>query len=587
MTHFSLRTQLFIANLLIILGMTGALLLVIHHIVGTEIQGQVRTGTETSVRAFESVQRQRELQLSSTAAMLANLPPLKNVMTTEHAPTIQDASTQFWQLAGSSLFVLATPDRRVVALHATKPDWSVEMAQKNLLHSSEMGEDASWWYDNGRLYWVFLRPITAGEGDTARLLGFLAIGYQVDSTVASQLALEAGNQIALTTEDTVIASTLPAQDQTALQNALRTGEITASRELDEVALATDRYTFASVMLRGSPSSQVRCFVMMPMVPVSSFMERLNRTIYVLGGLAVLVGALLFGFVARTITSPLNNLVSGVRALAAGDYSYSIRPRGSNEVVELSTAFAQMREQLLASQQQRIETERVSALGRAASSISHDLRHYLAAVVANAEFLFEADELRINKGEVYEEIKTASNQMTELIDSLRELSYPRGTLSPEATNLAQVVRRAADAVHSKPEFRGTHIVVAVPGDLEGMYDPKKLERVFFNLILNACEATTDGNAEISVDGHAKDQHFELRVTDNGHGVPGNIRNTLFDPFVSYGKPNGTGVGLAIVSKIVADHGGEVTLEQTSEQGTVMLVRLPQRKVVLNPVNSAVS
>ncbi len=69
-------------------------------------------------------------------------------------------------------------------------------------------------------------------------------------------------------------------------------------------------------------------------------------------------------------------------------------------------------------------------------------------------------------------------------------------------------------------------------------------------------------------------FEIRVSDQGSGVPENIRGRAFDPFVSSGKPSGTGLGLAIVSKIVSDHGGSVTIERTSEAGTVMLVKVPR-------------
>src|SRR5258707_6814368 len=154
--------------------------------------------------------------------------------------------------------------------------------------------------------------------------------------------------------------------------------------------------------------------MMPLVPVNSFIKRLNYSIYGAGGLAVLFGMILFGFVARTITHPLDNRVAGVKALAAGDFTYSITPRGSTELVELSTSFAQMRSQLLALQQDRIEHERIASLARAAASISHDLRHYLAAVLANAEFLYEADQLKIKKDQIFQELKTAANQMNELI-----------------------------------------------------------------------------------------------------------------------------------------------------------------------------
>jgi signal transduction histidine kinase len=261
-------------------------------------------------------------------------------------------------------------------------------------------------------------------------------------------------------------------------------------------------------------------------------------------------------------------------LATGDYHYSIMPEGSSEVFELGTAVAQMRGQLLASQQQRIEAERIAALARASSSISHDLRHYLATVIANAEFLYEADELQLDKKEIFDEIKMASNQMTDLIDSLRELSSQRSAISPVPANLAQVIRQAIEAVHSKPEFRSVDISFKADEDLPGVFDPKKMERVIFNLLLNACEATAGGRSAIQVDVNLHDNLFEIRVRDNGPGVPEPIRQTLFDPFVSFGKPNGTGLGLAIVSKIVQDHAGTASIEASSSQGTCVLVRLPR-------------
>ncbi|HEV8076022.1 MAG TPA: HAMP domain-containing sensor histidine kinase [Candidatus Acidoferrum sp.] len=573
MTTFRLRSQLFIAALLIILGLTGSLLFFIRHTVDAEIQKQVTDGTDESVRAFESVQRQRELQLSRMGAMLADLPTMKALMSTQHAPTIQDGSESSWKLAESDLLVLAKPNGNVVALHMTKPGWSAQTAERDLKRSIDAGEDASWWYDDGRLYWVFLHPITSGAGPTVQPLGFLAVGYQVDSAVAQQLSVATNNQIALTTGDTVIASTLPERDSAELQRRMRSGTFSLTNASGEIVLDTDKYTYSSVLLHGSSPSPVRCYVMMPMVPVSSFIKRLNYSIFVAGGLAVLFGVILFAFVARTITHPLDNLVAGVKALAAGDFTYSITPRGSTELVELSTSFAQMRGQLQALQQQRIESERIAALARAAGSISHDLRHYLAAVVANAEFLYEADSLKLEKDEIYEEIKTAANQMTDLIDSLRELSYQRSAITPTRTRIDQVIRRAIEAIHSKPEFRDMRIVLSSSDNLEGMFDARKLERVFFNLILNACEAMTETEGSVVVDAKSTPAGFEIRVHDTGQGIPSGIRDSVFDPFVSSGKPNGTGLGLAIVSKIVQDHSGSVSIEQTSELGTTVLVRLP--------------
>lgn len=572
MTLFRLRTQLLIAALLIIVGLTGSILLFIHHTVNVEIQRQVREGTQESVRAFESLQREREFQLSRTAAMLADLPTLKALMSTGHAPTIQDGSERFWNISGSDLLILAKPDGKIVALHLSKPGWSSDIAQRDLSRSADLGETASWWYDAGRLYWVFLHPISSGAGATVKPLGLLAVGYQLDSQVARQLAITSGNQIALATSDAVIASTLAQGDEVEFQKQLQSGAVAAAGPTGTLGLKSDQYVFSWVRLPGSSPTAVQCYVMMPLVQVNSFIRRLNLTIYLTGALAVLFGSILFGFVARTITLPLDNLVAGVKALAGGDYAYNIEPRGSPELVELSTSFSDMRHQLQVLQQQRIDSERISSLARAASSISHDLRHYLAAVVANAEFLYEADELKLKKSEIYEEIKTAANQMTDLIDSLRELSLERSVLTLSRTPLEQVLRRAIEAVRARPEFRNAHITFTANEDLDVLADPRKLERVFFNLLLNACEASSAAGF-VSVEARQSEKFIEVRVRDNGSGIPESIRKILFDPFVSYGKPNGTGLGLAIVSKIIQDHSGMVAIEETSSAGTIVLVRLP--------------
>ena len=81
----------------------------------------------------------------------------------------------------------------------------------------------------------------------------------------------------------------------------------------------------------------------------------------------------------------------------------------------------------------------------------------------------------------------------------------------------------------------------------------------------------GDIRIRIEG-TKDG-VDIRIADNGRGIPAQVRDNLFDPFVSYGKENGTGLGLTVVQKIVQDHGGEVVVESTSAQGTVFRLHLP--------------
>jgi signal transduction histidine kinase len=573
MSRLRLKTQLLISTLLIICALTGAMLLIVRDTVRAEIEDQVRDSVAASVRAFESVQNQRQDQLSRTTAMLAELPTLKALMTTNHAPTIRDGSQPFWQLAGSDLFLLANTKGEVMALHAKKSGLNGADVEKDLTRSIEQNEDAAWWYADDQLYWVFIRPMTAGAGSDVKQFGALAIGYQVDSTVAEQLALVAGGKIVLVTGNKVIASTLSSREDGELQERL--GQYTAPLDsgTQEVNLASEPYQVAAVSLHADPRTPVQCYVLIPLRRPMDFIGKLDRTILALGISALVCATLLLSFVAGTITRPMDNLLAGVRALARGDYGFSITPRGSSEVVELGTAFSKMRGDLLASQRRQIETEQIAALGRAASSISHDLRHSLAAVVANAEFLYEAEKLKLDRDEIFDEIKIASEQMTELLDSLRELAREHRNLSLVTASLESVVRHAADAVLARPEFRHRLISIQASSDTTGLFDSKKIERLFFNLLLNACEATSD-RGKINIEIKSLDSAFEVRIADDGVGIPASIRGTLFDPFISSGKSNGTGLGLAIVNKVVHDHYGSISVEQTGESGTVFLVRFPR-------------
>jgi HAMP domain-containing protein len=345
----------------------------------------VQEGTDASLHAFESIQHEHEIDLSRTAAILAELPTLKALMTTRDALTVQDASDPFWRLAGSDLFLLADPDRKVLGLHVTAIGWTRADADSALKRSLDLGEDSAWWYAHGQLYWVFLRPIVAGSDGEQRELGVLAVGYDVNSAVARQLALISGSQIALGTNGHIIASTFSSREESQLQQWIGRNDVQPDPATQKLSLGSNEYELASVVIREEPPTPVTCYVLTSVDQANAFTGRLNTIIFVLGCSAVLLAGFLLNLVSRTITRPLDNLVSGVRALAAGDYAYSVTPRGSI-VAELGQAFAKMRDDLRLSQEKMLASERVAALGRAANSISHDLRHYLAAVVANAEFL---------------------------------------------------------------------------------------------------------------------------------------------------------------------------------------------------------
>jgi len=211
----------------------------------------------------------------------------------------------------------------------------------------------------------------------------------------------------------------------------------------------------------------------------------------------------------------------------------------------------------------------------ASSISHDLRHALAAVVANSEFLCDGRLTSAQREELYQEVRTGVNQMTDLIDSLLEFARTRESLSPTYASLNETVQRAMQAVRLHPRHQGTLIEVRSHGQSLAWFDSRKLERALYNLLLNACEAAPgrDGRVLVTID--RTGPSMMITVSDNGPGIAEPIRDKLFHPFVSFGKENGTGLGLTVVQKIVQDHGGQVFQERTEDARTIFSITLPGR------------
>ena len=355
--------------------------------------------------------------------------------------------------------------------------------------------------------------------------------------------------------------------------ATRPGSPQGSAEVDQVTLGDERFLATSVDLASPGAPALRLWVLKSFDQATAFLSSLNTFLLGLGLTALLAGSLLVFLISHTFTRPLSNLVAGVRALEQGDYSYPLEARSHDEVAEVAGAFDRMRNTLQRTQRELLETERLATIGRMASSISHDLRHSLAAVMANAEFLCETKLTPGQREDLYAEIRIAVNQMTDLIESLLEFSRTRQSMRPSYGDVKNVVEHAIQAVKAHPEYQRIRTRVTSDGSSEGWFDFKKLERALLNLLLNACEVVPAEGGKIDVELRRNGENLEVRVSDNGPGIAESVRDNLFDPFVSHGKENGTGMGLTVVQKIVQDHDGDVAVEQTSVAGTTFRIKLP--------------
>ena len=242
-----------------------------------------------------------------------------------------------------------------------------------------------------------------------------------------------------------------------------------------------------------------------------------------------------------------------------------------------------------SDQKRIETlrlraERLEGVAELSASLAHEIKNPLASIRSSVEQIakmrHETPDQTTLSGLVLRESDRLSRLLSEFLDFARVRVTHTGLV-----NLSGVVRGAAHLVEAHPERPDVRIVCAAPDgeDLVVQGDEDLLHRAVFNLVLNAAQASPpDGTVRVEASEMTPEQlplgvRYEggsvaIRVSDEGPGIPPEIRNRLFDPFFTT-KPGGSGLGLAVVHRAIEAHRGLVFLDSSS-RGTTFTVVLPR-------------
>lgn len=567
-----LRLKFLLALTLISALLTSAVLWIVQYRVQVHVRDEIAQSLRDSVVTFQRLQQQRGAVAERMVELLATLPPVRAAMTSEDAATIQDASRMFWELARSDVFALADRQGRIVAFHTTVAGVDAAGARATLARGLSAGQSSDWWYVGGHLFEVFFEPIYFGTPDPEHVLGMLVTGDEIGSGVAADATRVAASQIAFTYDGRLVLSTFPPSQQSALAARLPTVTATGSAP-EEIRLADERFLAASLRLSSEGAPLVTVTFLKSFDQATAFLRNLNRWIAASGALALAAGALLVFLVSTTFTRPLARLVAGVQALEQGDFAFPLDVRGRDEVSDLTSAFSRMRGALQESQRKLLEAEQQATIGLMASTISHDLRHPLTAILAYAEFLSERDLTEDQRKDFFQEIRIAVNRMLDEINSLLGFSKERAAVHPVHTRIDDVIDRAIKGVKALPEFAAIEITYDGDAECMGWFDPGKLERVLLNLIMNAAAAVCPDRGRIAITCRTSDRGTEIRVADNGPGIPGEVAGSLFQPFVSWGKEKGIGLGLTAVHNIMQQHHGDVSVERTGPDGTVFRLFFP--------------
>lgn len=334
--------------------------------------------------------------------------------------------------------------------------------------------------------------------------------------------------------------------------------------------------------------------LMEILDESGSTYKASRSIVLLS--TICVAGLLFLLVRlfhRWVLKPVYYLHGGVLQVARGNFSHRIELKSSDEMQALADAFnsmanrlgvmyADLERQVDIRSRQLVRSERLAGVGFLAAGVAHEINNPLASIAFGAEAL----ESRINRWSDQcpaSELKPIKSYLAMIQEEAfrckriteRLLDFARGgDTRRERTDVVSLVQSVVEMTRHMGKYRGRTIRFQPRSPLFCEVDGQEIKQVVLNLVVNALEAVESGG-HLIIEAHANQGMAEVSFTDNGHGMPPDVVEHVFEPFFTRKRSGkGTGLGLSISHRIINQHGGELLAESPGEnQGSTFTIRLP--------------
>jgi signal transduction histidine kinase len=310
---------------------------------------------------------------------------------------------------------------------------------------------------------------------------------------------------------------------------------------------------------------------------------IRTAMYVLGIGGIFMGLILGWLIARIILNPIYRLVLKVRDAAGGEMVEHIRMSPGKELEELDlhinrliSRINQAQVDLQKNRELLERTSKLAAIGKIAPALAHEIRNPLTAIKMLIYAMMQEPDLDEEKKHDLEIITHEIGRVEGFLQNFLKYARPA---KPQMQNIdiVPVIQETLQLMH--PRFKQGNITVTEvheQGNLRLKADPDMIKQVMMNLVLNAVESMgQDGELTITTN-VVNDDHagplFRISVIDNGPGIPEDIRESLFDPFVK-GKDQGIGLGLSISQRIIELHHGWISAVNNSGKGATFTIHLP--------------
>ena len=300
-----------------------------------------------------------------------------------------------------------------------------------------------------------------------------------------------------------------------------------------------------------------------------------RLVAIVAGVAALAGLIVYVALNLFLVRPMQRITFSMERFRADpeDPEAEVQLSGRrDEIGRAEVELGRMQVDLRAALSSRA---RLAALGEAVAKINHDLKNMLTGAQLASEQLAASSDPKVSQA--LPRLERALDRAVKLASGV--LAYGKTQeAAPEIQTLRLTDALAEAAAEARLTDSGMKLVTRVGATDQVIADPDQLHRILVNLLRNARQAIEHqpdrvGPPRIEVSLEAVGGASLIRISDNGPGVPERIRERLFQPFAGSGRPDSTGLGLAIARELAQGHGGDLILSVTGEEGTVFELRLP--------------
>ncbi len=571
------RFVLYVAGIISVLLISS--LMVTSAVVRSAFTDQFSQHLSRSRQTLARYSEVHELQAVQKLRTVLTSPRFLAAVATKHTETIQREMPIYEGILGAEFLAIRDRDRELV--YSTENINKEYKRQLNALPGTNTASVIVEYFNiNQNLVEIVCSDIYTNDGF---FLGQLLFGSSISRALTTELKELTGFDVFISKDGKVLGQTKSRLTQ--IINANKDFFDSEHIIMHEISVAViegekiislslpSSYTNATITFAGSVDEHI--------APIMSQVTLWLIGLTVFGGVISLLS--IYTLTKHRIERQIDVLVTAAERIAVGDMEFEVVPQSTDELGLLAGRFEQMRLRLISNREaleiahrEKLNSERLAITGSFVAGIIHDLKNPLAIIKSSTELLQLIFKDHQN---ALKHCFNINNQIDRMVSLTRDiLEYCRGKtrLEMQQIRLAEYFDELIG--FHRQNFKKAGITIDCSGERDVFVnlDRQRFRRVIDNILNNAKEALKPGDKVVVKWAKLTDK-LRIEISDNGPGIPEEIVDKLFDPFVTIGKVGGTGLGLAITKKIVEDHGSEIYVESEPGKGTTFTIDMPVQLV----------